>query len=163
VVYLNAVFHWLPEKLAPLRGIRRLLSPGGRIGVSTGARDQPNTIQDVSRRVLSREPYRSHPGIGTAGHHVSAEELGELLVATGFEVELVTLEPHSTYHATGEAAIQFAQASSFGNYLGRIPRELLAQAREELVAEFEALRDSRGILQEASRIVAVARKPRASA
>src|ERR1041384_7289871 len=56
VVYLNAVFHWLPEKLTPLRHFYRVLKPGGRLGITTGSREHPNTIQVVRQRVLSRDP-----------------------------------------------------------------------------------------------------------
>ncbi len=38
VVYMNAVFHWLPEKSAPLRAILRALKPGGRFGLTTAPR-----------------------------------------------------------------------------------------------------------------------------
>src|SRR5262245_23109530 len=33
VVCLNAVFHWLPEKMRPLREFARVLKAGGRIGI----------------------------------------------------------------------------------------------------------------------------------
>src|SRR5215831_12166469 len=41
VVYLNAVLHWLPDKLGPLREIYRVLKKGGRLGISTGPKDHP--------------------------------------------------------------------------------------------------------------------------
>jgi arsenite methyltransferase len=158
-VYLNAVFHWLPEKLAPLRAIQRLLKPAGRLGISTGARDQLNTIQEVRRRVLTREAFRSIAAAdASVAHHVTAEELSQLLRNTGFAIEHLALEAHSTHHPTAEAAIQFAQASSFGNYLGRIPQELRAAARREIAIELEKLRDPEGILQRGTRILALARK-----
>ncbi|WP_437978156.1 class I SAM-dependent methyltransferase [Sorangium sp. So ce295] len=61
VVYLNAVFHWLPEKTESLRQSHRLLKPGGRIGLTTGAKDHPNRLQAIKREVLSREPYARYP------------------------------------------------------------------------------------------------------
>jgi arsenite methyltransferase len=36
VVYLNAVFHWLPEKAEPLRTFYRVLTSGGRLGSRQG-------------------------------------------------------------------------------------------------------------------------------
>lgn len=159
VAYLNAVFHWLPDKLVPLRGLHRLLKPNGRLGISTGARDQPNTVQEARKRVLSRPAYRSIADAeSNVAYHVTAEELGQLLRQTGFAVDQLTLEPHSTHHATAQAAVEFAQASSFGNYLGRIPAELRDAARQEILAELEKVRDSQGILQRGTRIIAVAHK-----
>ncbi len=34
VVYLNAVFHWLHEKITPLRQFNRVLKAGGRLGIT---------------------------------------------------------------------------------------------------------------------------------
>ncbi|HEY0468129.1 MAG TPA: methyltransferase domain-containing protein [Polyangiaceae bacterium] len=160
VAYLNAVFHWLPEKLGPLAGIFRLLVPGGRLALSTGAKNQLNTIQEVRNRVLSREPYRTaaNPSEGLA-YHVSDTELRELLTRAGFQIDILELVPHATHHPSAEAALQFAQASSFGNYLGRIPAQLRGSAEREILAEFERLREPQGVLQQGTRIVAVARKP----
>lgn len=137
--------------------------PAGRLGISTGARDQPSTIQEVRRRVLERAAYSAVREAGdSVAHYVSADELSRLFRETGFEIEHLALEAHSTHHASAEAAIQFAQASSFGNYLGRIPEGLRAAARRDIVAELEKLRDPEGIPQHGTRIVAVARKPKAS-
>lgn len=160
VAYLNAVLHWLPEKLGPLTGLFRLLVPGGRLGISTGAKSHLNTIQQVRKRVLSREPYRAHvDGDESFAYHLSDTELRALLEQVGFDVEVLELVPHATHHASAAAAIQFAQASSFGNYLGRIPAELRGAAERDLLAELEQLRDSQGIPQQGTRIVTVARKP----
>jgi len=160
VVYLNAVFHWLPEKLTPLREFYRVLKPGGRLGITTGSREHPNTIQVVRQRVLSRPPYDRYPEIqGAFGHHVSVRELEQLLESAGFNAQSVSLEPNIQHHASAEALIEFSQASSFGNYLGHLPEALRSDARSELLRELEALRTPEGIRQEGVRIVAVAVKP----
>ena len=160
VTYLNAVFHWLPEKLRPLTGIFRLLVAGGRLGISTGAKNQLNTIQEVRKRVLSREPYRTQVNAEQGfAYHVSDTELRELLLRAGFRIDVLELVPHATHHPSAEVALQFAQASSFGNYLGRIPAALRSAAEREILEEFERLRDAHGVPQRGTRIVAVARKP----
>ena len=160
VVYLNAVFHWLPEKLEPLRQFYRVLKPGGRLGLTTGSREHPNTIQVVRQRVLARDPYRQHPEIqGAFGHHVSVGELETLFESVGFHTRSVALEPNVQHHASAEALIEFSQASSFGNYLGHLPEALRANARQDLVRELDALRTADGIRQEGVRIVAIAVKP----
>ena len=45
VVVLNSVFHWLPEKTAPLLGFARLLRRGGRIGISTALKGHVWPVQ----------------------------------------------------------------------------------------------------------------------
>jgi len=160
VVYLNAVFHWLPEKLAPLRHFHRVLKPGGRLGITTGSREHPNTIQVVRQRVLARDPYRQYPEIqGAFGHHVSVGELERLFENAGFHAQSLALEPNIQHHPSADALIEFSQASSFGNYLGHLPEALRARARQDLLRELEALRTPEGIRQEGVRIVAIAVKP----
>ena len=158
-VYLNAVFHWLPEKRSPLRGIHRVLKAGGRLGISTGSKDHPNSVQEARKDVLSRAPYRDHPESGeSVAHNVSAGELEELLDSSGFSVQSLELKPHLTYHETGRAALDFVQASSFGNFLGRLPERLRRPAQEEIEARLEGARTPRGIPQRGRRIVAIAVK-----
>jgi arsenite methyltransferase len=159
VVYLNAVFHWLPEKLVPLRGIHRLLKPGGRLGISTGSKEHPNSLQQVRKEVLSHAPYNRYPDSAEGvGHHVTEQELGDLLAQAGFSLTSLELEPHFTHHASAQAALDFVQASSFGNFFGRLPEELRRPARAEIEAALEALRTPQGIPQRGTRLVAVAVK-----
>jgi arsenite methyltransferase len=156
-VYLNAVFHWLPEKLGPLREFARVLKPAGRLGLSTGERGS-NTLRAIRRRVLARDPFNPQAEPDDVGHNVSAAELERLLEQTGFGIEQLEVVPHHTFHLTASAAIDFAQASSFGNFLGRIPDPLRALAREQIEAELEPLRTPEGIPQSGARIVAIAVK-----
>jgi arsenite methyltransferase len=159
VVYLNAVFHWLPEKLGPLGEFARVLKPGGRLGISTGQKGG-NTVRAIRRRVLEREPFASQvaPDDDVA-HNVSAGELARLLEESGFAIDSLEVQAHQSLHASARAAIEFAQASSFGNFLGRLPEALRESAREQIEAELEALRTPRGIPQSGARIVAIAHKP----
>jgi len=159
VVYLNAVFHWFPEKLAPLRNFLRVLKPGGKLGLSTGSKDQPNRIHEIQQKVLSRAPFNeySKPAQGLP-HRVSADEIRGLFEQAGFAVGSITVEPHETFHANAEAAIQHSQASSFGNLIGHLPEELRDRARREIVEELEAFRTPQGIRQAGARIFAIAIK-----
>jgi arsenite methyltransferase len=159
VVYLNAVFHWFPEKLAPLRNFHRVLKTGGKLGLATGSKDHPNRIHEIQQKVLSREPFQqySKPAQGLP-HRVSADELRALLEQAGFEVAALSVDPHETYHANAEAAIKHSQASSFGNLIGHLPDALRDRARREIIEELEAFRTPQGIRQAGARITAVAIK-----
>jgi ubiquinone/menaquinone biosynthesis C-methylase UbiE len=159
IVYLNAVFHWLEEQLSTLRQCYRVLKQGGRLGITTGSKDHPNTVRTVRKRVLERAPYNAHPELQVAlGHHVNMSELEELLHRTGFSVQSIELESTSSHHPTAESAIEFSQASSFGNFLGHLPEKLRVRARTEIADELERLRTPEGIPRQGRRIVAIALK-----
>ena len=163
VVYLNAVFHWLPEKAAPLRSFYRVLKPGGRLGISTGSKDHVNQLQQIRRRVLARAPFAGYPE-SSAGfpNRVGREELLGLLEGVGFARATVEVVPHVQFQPSAEAAIDFAQASSFGNFLNHLPAELRGAARAEIAAELGALATPEGIRQESARLIAIASKPGAA-
>lgn len=160
VIYLNAVFHWLPDKLKPLQSFFRLLKPGGRLGITTGSKDHVARLQTIKSEVLARPPYNQHlqPDAGVS-HRVSASELQGLFEQTGFEVVSIDVSPNSILHASPEAAIEHSQASSFGNFLGHLPESLRASARAEILRELEKHRTPEGYRQDGARIFAVAKKP----
>ncbi|MEI9948482.1 MAG: methyltransferase domain-containing protein [Pseudomonadota bacterium] len=159
-VYLNAVFHWLPEKLQPLREFLRILKPGGRLGISTGSKDHPNRIQLIRRRVLEKPHYAQFPEAKAGGPlRVNATELTALLHQAGFEIEQLEVLANTNHHADADAAIAFSEASSFGNFLGHLPEPLRSAAREEIRRELEAIKTPLGIRQEGGRLLAVALKP----
>ena len=159
VVYLNAVFHWLHEKLSPLRQFNRVLKANGRLGITTGDKEHTSVLQSLKSEVLSREPYRSYPGaLNGAAYSVSLVELVNLLDQTGFAVQKIELQPTNHYHPTEEAAIAFFEASSFGNFLGHLPEELRVSARTEITAELKKHRTSKGISLDGVRILAIAVK-----
>lgn len=158
--YLNAVFHWLPEKSEPLRQIARVLKRGGRLGISTGSKDHPNALHVIKAEVLKRPPYDRYPDAadGTP-HRVDAAELDRLLRGAGFVVETIESRPHVRYHPTAAAAIEFSNASSFGNFLGHLPGKLRDAARQDIEVELERLRTPEGIRQAGERLIAIAIKP----
>src|SRR5262245_19576493 len=159
VVYLNAVLHWLPDKLGPLREIYHVLKKGGRLGISTGSKDHPNQLQVIKALVLSREPYSRYADTARGmADRVSLGELESLLRQTGFAVKKIEVRPHVRHHPTPEAAVDFAEASSFGNFLGHLPTDLRAAAREKIMRELEQYRTPEGIRRDGARIIAVALK-----
>ncbi len=158
-MYLNAVLHWLPDKLGPLREIHRVLRKGGRLGISTGSKDHANQLQEIKALILSREPYSRYTEASEGmAHRVSASELENLFKQTGFTVEKIEIRPNVRYHPTPEAAIEFAEASSFGNFLGHLPEELRTAARAEIMHALEQYRTPEGIRRDGARIIAVAFK-----
>ncbi|MGC1192158.1 MAG: methyltransferase domain-containing protein [Candidatus Binatus sp.] len=173
VVYMNAVFHWLPEKSAPLRAIRRALKPGGRFGLTTVTAERAGSwLHVIRQRVLARDPYNKYPEAqAMQNYRVSPGELEQMLLENGFAIaklETRVSVRNASAHAawTPESALDFAEASSFGNFLGHLPDELRAQAREDIKRELESLRArrtsdpaARESTRRPSRIIAVATRP----
>jgi len=160
VVYLNAVFHWLTNQSLALEQIFHVLREGGRLGISTGAKGNPNPLYSMVKRVLSRSPYNQYPRPSEAFvHRVSAKELADLLLETGFELKKIETRPNKQHHLSVEAAIQFSEASSFGNLLGHLPSHLQTSAREKIIREFKEIRQMAYSSAKRFHIVAVAVKP----
>jgi arsenite methyltransferase len=157
-VVLNAVLHWLPEKAGPLRQFARVLKAGGRIGIGGGTKDQPLLLIEAWRRVMEQPPFVAHPWPPRdMVSRVDEHELAALLEAAGLTVTSVELYGTSYVHASAEAAVRYAQASSFGNTLGHLPRELRPAAREAIVRELGTLAAADGtVRQDGQRMIVVA-------
>jgi arsenite methyltransferase len=163
VVYLSAVFHWVTDKDKALREIRRVLAPEGRVGMTTVSRELmvATTLHQASVSVLAREPYRRHltpEQMGMIGENVTTTELIEMLGRAGLVVSEIHVHTRSWTHASGREMLRFLEASSFGNYLARLPEALRAQARNDLVAEFERRKVGGRVQVEGYGMEAVARK-----
>jgi arsenite methyltransferase len=158
VVYLNSVFHWLPDQAAALQQIARVLKRGGRLGIATGSGDHPFPIQAMKAQIMSREPYCGfqEKAMGVA-RNLKQEELSAVLDRTGFDADI---KLHSSFAvaADPEAMIDFFEASAFGNFLGNLPDALRGPARHEVAEALEALRTDEGIRMEQIRLMAVAVK-----
>jgi ubiquinone/menaquinone biosynthesis C-methylase UbiE len=160
IVYLNAVFHWIADKPKALSEIFRVLKRGGRLGISTGSKDHPNLLQSIKAKVLARAPYVDHPeGLNGGAGRVSAAELAALFTEAGFTAERIDVQPNVHFQPSAAAAIEFSQASSFGNLLGHLPITLQASARAEIEHELDLLKTPEGIRFENARIVAIGVKP----
>jgi ubiquinone/menaquinone biosynthesis C-methylase UbiE len=156
VVSLNAVFHWLPEKLEPLRQFLRVMAPGGRLGIATGSREHRNVLHEVKAQVLARAPFDRYPEArdGVA-HHISEAELQGLLEQAGFVVQSINVVANPHHFPDGDAAVRFWEASSFGNSIGHLPVEVRAEARKAIARELDGLRTADGIKLGGARIVAI--------
>lgn len=160
VVYLNAVFHWFHDKEEPLREIHRLLKPNGRLGIATGSKEHQGILQKVKQRVLERDPYRQYAAAREGGPYpVSSSELSQLLEGVGFRVSKIELQDNVQFQPNAQAAIDFFEASSFGNFLGHLPKGLRSRAAKEIAAGLNPYGTPDGIRLENKRIVALARKP----
>lgn len=158
VVYLNAVFHWLPNQPESLLQCYRVLKEGGRLGISTISSDHPPPYQNIKTRVMSGEGYQKYPENGVE-KFPTQNQLECMHHGAGFPRIEIAFKPTILITQDAGSMIDWAEASSFGNYLGHLPKELRATARDQIKQEFEKLRTDKGVAMEILRMVSIATKP----
>jgi arsenite methyltransferase len=158
VICLNAVFHWLPEKSGPLREFARVLKPGGRLGISSGAKGPRTRFEELVSAVLARPPFNAYARApGGLTHRVDEQEMRQLLTAAGFAVKSIEARESVRGFASAEVLVRYSEASSFGNLLAHLPVELRPSAREVIGRELAALAAPDGTISQSSRrMVAIA-------
>ena len=84
-VYFSSVFHWIGDKEKALIEARRVLKPGGKVGMTMPSIDAPSTFRMMTTEILSRPPYAEHArGKHEASMPITIAELKTLLVEAGF-------------------------------------------------------------------------------
>jgi SAM-dependent methyltransferase len=149
-VCLASVFHWVADKAKALAEVRRVLRPGGRLGVTTLPRElaRAGTTGLVLEPLLARPPYAGRVDISMVTLTDRACTSTEL-VSLALECRLELVELHVTQrtrtHARGEALVEFLEASSFGNFLRPVPEDLRPSLRADLIAAFDARKGPDGV------------------
>jgi arsenite methyltransferase len=150
-VCLSAVFHWINDKPKALAEIRRVLRPGGRLGCTTVPKELywSGTMPAVCASVFSRSPYLESldPSmLGVMHRHLTTTELVTLLVEQWFELVELHLVRRTQTLKSGEDVVDFAESSSFGNFLSLVPEDLQTSLRADLAESFNKNREDNGII-----------------
>lgn len=140
VVYINAVFHHIVDKSSAITQIKRILKPGGRLGIADPAKEFPSTIRTITKEVL--QPYELN---SFNDELVTTNELQSLLVSTGFQIIKSNYRKNIRYYETPRHIIEFIEASDFGNYLSQVPEFLRASVKADIAAKLEKYQTEKGI------------------
>jgi SAM-dependent methyltransferase len=163
-VSMSAVLHWVTDKARALAEVRRVLRPGGRLGITTVVRELflAATASRVIGPVLASPPYAARvdlSGLAIASHGHTTSELVTLVVDSGLELGELHVLQRARTHPSGEDVLDFMESSSFGNFLRIVPEDLRPRLRGDLIAAFEALRGPDGIALRDWGALLVARRP----
>lgn len=130
---------------------------GGRIGIVTAMKDSYTRLHHIATKVLSEPPFDRHPRPRLdLTFRVSADEIRAFLVMTGFAPSLIDVREVERIHPSAQAVARFAQASSFGNFLGHLPPILHGVARDAIRQRLWPFITPDGIVQRSGSLIAVA-------
>jgi arsenite methyltransferase len=150
-VTMSSVLHWVADKAKALAEVRRVLRPGGRLGVTTTPIElsDEGTIGKAIRLVLRGAAYAGNVDLApvkglTSG--TTTTDVVKLVVGSGLAlVELHILERNMTY-ASGAELVDFLEASAFGNFSRIVAEPLRPQFRADLAAAFDAQKSPEGVI-----------------
>lgn len=160
VAYLCAVFHWIADKKTALKEIHKVLKNSGRVGLTTGDKDNPFTLRQITNELFRQDPYAGQVNPDEDPNKpVTQKDLQNLFEATGYQDINITTKHTRLYFPSPQDVFDFIESSSFGTFLIHVPEHLRHAARHDIEKELEKKRTPEGIELVSNTIFATARKP----
>jgi arsenite methyltransferase len=140
VVISNGALRPGPQGLSDLASLRRLLAPGGRLGVSVLATEPVHPAALVLAEVMRQPAFAAYRGAsGAAKGALTAPGLATALQSAGFDAVEVDATSEESVFVHPEAALAHMQAQASEPFLGCLPVYLRAPARADIMRRLAAL------------------------
>jgi ubiquinone/menaquinone biosynthesis C-methylase UbiE len=162
-VCMSSVLHWVDDKAKALAEVRRVLRPGGLLGVTTLPHElaRAGTVGLVLEPLLARAPYAGRVDasmLTLAKRGCTTTELVSLVVESRLELLELHVMKRARIHASGEALLDFIDASAFGTFLVSAPEDLRPSLRADLIAAFDAQKGPDGLVVHGWGVLFVAKR-----
>lgn len=162
-VCMSSVLHWVEDQAKALAEVRRVLRPGGRLGVTTVPQElsAAGTLGLTLEPLLARAPYagRVDRSMLTFAKGRPTSELMTLVIDSRLELLELHVMQRSRTHASGAAFVEFIDASAFGTFLRPVPEDLRTSLRTDLIAALDAQRGSGGVVMRGWGVLLLAQRP----
>jgi arsenite methyltransferase len=116
VVYLNSVFHWVEDKSQALAEIFRVLTPGGRLGLTCADPTRPYEGFRFIRRAFM-EAGAEHNRLTAHRDLLTDYKLGRLVTDAGFVSYKSELKTFVNVYPNVDALLAETESAFFGNFL----------------------------------------------
>ncbi len=123
VVFLNYVFHWIDDRQQALEQIRRILKPGGRLGISFEDTSRPSELDLLIERAAKEALGTLPPGLFLSTAPLGRAQLEEMLRKSGFRVREMKRVESEDRAKSPEELLAFWRASSAGRFLSGVSPE----------------------------------------
>ena len=136
VVFSNATLHWVRDHRPVLRGIKRLLTPRGRMLLQMGGRGNAGAMLEAMASVLARDRWRPHfAGFEFPYGFYGPEEYGPWLAEAALRPVRLELTNKDMRHETADSLLGWLR-TTWLPYSERVPADQRATLLDEVLAEY---------------------------
>lgn len=153
-VYLNFVFHHIPDKDVVLKEIHRILRPNGKLGIADPDKESPSVLRKITKDVA-----QFYGGIYSfADSLIVEEEFKSLLYSNEFEISKLFYRKNTRYHSTSKEFLELIEANEFGTFLSKAPEDLRDKIKSDIIGKLVEYETDKGLETNGNTIYVIAKK-----